>query len=271
MRLLLSNDDGIQSPGLAILAKVAQRFGDVHVVAPETEQSSASHSISSSKPLKFMPAPPIEGAEAHRVNGTPADCVALGMHHHADIDVVLSGVNNGANMGNGLWHSGTLAAAHQAALLGARGIALSTLSGSAAPDLNDLAPHIYRVLQLLLPRTDLRLVNVNFPAKPHGIRWVRQAVEQYDGRVVPANDPYDRPIFWLAVTELQQHAPETDLWALERGWITVTPISLDLTDRSLLPASGSPESVIEFERAPEPKPEVRVDSQGQSLEEKKEA
>lgn len=247
MRLLISNDDGIHSPGLAILAGVARRFGDVQISAPDVEQSSASHSISASRPLHYRRTRLIDGVDAYRVNGTPADCVALGLFHHPDIDVVLSGVNLGTNLGNGMWHSGTLAAAHQAALLGSRGIAFSTPAVSENPDLQSLDPYIERVLELLLPRDDLRLVNVNLPAKPRGIHWARQAVEKYDGEVVPAKDPYSRPVFWLAVTQLREHAVGTDLWAFERGYITITPIRLELTDHDLLPDPADGGAVTEFE------------------------
>ena len=225
-------------------------FGDVTVVAPDGERSSASHSISATRPLKYRRTRVIEGIESYRVNGTPADCVALGMFHQSDVDVVLSGVNLGPNMGNGLWHSGTLAAAHQAALLGARGIAFSTPAVGESPELDGLAPYIQQVLEIVLPRKDLRLINVNLPARPRGIHWVRQAVEQYDGEVVPARDPYDRPIYWIAVTQLREHAEGTDLWAFERGYITITPIRLDLTDHAALPRPD--DAVIEFEGSPEP-------------------
>ena len=250
MRLLIANDDGIYSPGLALLARVARGFGDVVVVAPDHEQSSASHSISATRPLAFKPTRVIDGVDAYRVNGTPADCVALGMFHNRDVDVVLSGVNLGPNMGNGMWHSGTIAAAHQAALLGKRGIAFSTPSVGENPDLDQLAPYIERVLELLLPRNDLRLVNVNLPARARGIYWARQAIEKYDGEVVPTKDPYDRPVYWLAVTQLREHAEGTDLWAFERGYITITPIRLDLTKHSMLPPEG--ERTIEFEGEDEP-------------------
>ena len=81
-----------------------------------------------------------------------------------------------------------------------------------------------------MPRDDLRLVNVNIPAEPRGIAWVRQAIEKYDGEVVPANDPYGRPIYWLTVTQLREHSEGTDLWAFERGYITITPLTIDITD-----------------------------------------
>jgi 5'-nucleotidase len=258
MRLLISNDDGIYSPGLALLAHVAQQFGDVVVVAPDVEQSSASHALSATRPLSIRRTNAIHGVEAYRVNGTPADCVTLGMYQLGGIDAVLSGVNLGPNMGNGMWHSGTLAAAYQGVLLGARGVAFSTPVVSDNPHLEDLRPSIERVLGMLVPRSDLRLVNVNMPARPRGIHWVRQAIEKYDGEVVPARDPYGRPVFWMAVTQLREHAEGTDLWAFERGYITITPLRLDLTAHSKLPAG--PDAVVEFD-TPEEDAVLMADSE----------
>ncbi len=234
MRILVANDDGIHSPGIATLARVASRFGDVRVVAPDVEQSSASHAITASRPLTYRRAMHIPGIEAWRVNGTPADCVALGVHNWDHVDVVLSGVNIGVNLGNGIWHSGTLAAAKQATLFGIRGIALSTPStapGGAEPDFDALEPHIERVLGVLLADTSARLLNVNLPSTPRGMTWTRQAVRHYDGRVVPGEDPMGRKHFWFTVVPIEQIEPGTDLWAMERGYISITPLSLDLTDQ----------------------------------------
>ena len=125
MRILVANDDGIYSPGIATLARVADRFGDVRVVAPDVEQSSAGHAITASRPVRYRRTHIFDDIEAYRVNGTPADCVALGSHEWDHVDVVLSGINLGLNLGNATWHSGTLAAAKQAVLLGKRGISLS--------------------------------------------------------------------------------------------------------------------------------------------------
>src|SRR5262249_16503929 len=124
MRILITNDDGIYSPGITALADVAVNFGEVRLVAPDVEMSSAGHAITSSRPLAYRRTS-IKGYEAYRVNGTPADCVALGAYNWERVDVVLSGINLGPNLGNSMWHSGTLAAAKQSALLGLRGIALS--------------------------------------------------------------------------------------------------------------------------------------------------
>lgn len=258
MRLLITNDDGIHSPGLAVLARAARSFGSVVVVAPDVERSSASHAISADRPLSYRRTRLTDGVEAYRVNGTPADCVALGLFHNPDVDVVLSGVNLGTNLGNGMWHSGTLAAAMQASLLGARGIALSTPVIGDESDLDGLAPYLASTLEKLLPRSELRLVNVNLPARPRGVRWTRQAIEQYDGQVVPARDPYERPVYWLAVTQLREHAPETDLWAFERGYVTITPLRLNLTDHDALAAVPETERVVEFDQ---PAPQVIAEAE----------
>jgi 5'-nucleotidase len=237
MRILVANDDGIHSPGIAALARVATRFGDVRVVAPDVEQSSASHAITASRPLSYKPATHLEGIEAWRVNGTPADCVALGVHHWKDVDLVLSGINIGTNLGNGLWHSGTLAAAKQATLFGLRGIALSTPStapGGEDPDFAALEPHVERVLAALIPLTSARLLNVNLPANPRGMAWTRQAVRRYDGQIVPDEDPMGRTHFWFTVVPIERTEPGTDLWAMERGYVSVTPLGLDLTDTAAL-------------------------------------
>ena len=133
MRILIANDDGIYSPGLLALAEVAREFADVRIFAPDVEQSSMGHAITHSRPLSLRRTP-IRDFEAYRVNGTPADCVALGVHMWDKVDLVLSGINLGPNLGNAMWHSGTLAAAKQAALLGLRGIALSTPTLGGEPD-----------------------------------------------------------------------------------------------------------------------------------------
>ena len=234
MRILIANDDGIYSPGVAALADVAAKFGDVRIVAPDVEMSSAGHAITSSRPLSYKRTP-IRGFEAYRVNGTPADCVALGAHMWERVDVVLSGINIGSNLGNSMWHSGTLAAAKQAVLLGLRGIALSTPVTSAEPDFEALKPSVEDVLKLILPAQELTLVNVNFPeSDPAGLRWTRQSVRHYDGKVVPGEDPMGRKHFWFVVTPIEETEEGTDRWAVEQGYVSMTPLRLDLTNEAEL-------------------------------------
>lgn len=234
MHILVSNDDGIYSPGLAALATAARQFGEVRIVAPDVEQSSAGQAITASKPLWYRATHVLDGVEAYRVNGTPADCVALGAHQWDSVDLVLSGINLGPNLGNAMWHSGTLAAAKQAVLFGIRGIAFSTLVVEDRCDFEALAPYVRRVLELLIVESSLRLVNVNLPPRPEGIAWTRQAVKRYDGRVVPGEDPMGRRHFWFTVAPIEESEPGTDLWAMERGHVSMTPLRLDLTDHRAL-------------------------------------
>ena len=230
MRILVTNDDGIYSPGIVALAKAAQAFGEVRIVAPDVEMSSAGHSITSSRPLSYKRTP-IAGFEAYRVNGTPADCVALGTHNWEKIDVVLSGINLGSTPGNAIWHSGTVAGARQAVLFGLRGIAMSAPATQEEPDFDGLLPAVEEVLSVLLQARDVELVNVNFPEQTsRGIRWTRQSVRHYDGEVVPGKDPLGRPHFWFVVKPLEPADEDSDRWAVEHGYISITPLRLDLTN-----------------------------------------
>src|SRR5439155_22637409 len=160
--ILVSNVDGLDNHGIEAQSVEAKAFVDIRIIAPDVEQSSASHAITASRPLTYRRTPLPCGIEAYRVNGTPADCVALGAHHWEKVDVVLSGINLGSNLGNALWHSGTLAAAKQAALLGMRGVALSAPVTRDEPDFSRLDKWVHQVLSLVLPQKELCLINVNF-------------------------------------------------------------------------------------------------------------
>jgi 5'-nucleotidase len=217
-----------------VLAEVASEFGSVRVVAPDVERSSTGHAITASCPLSYRRTS-IRNFEAYRVNGTPADCVALGAHLWGQVDLVLSGMNLGFNLGNSIWHSGTLAAAKQAVLIGVRGIAVSAPAG-ADQDFESMKPSVRRVLQTLIPETSLPLLNVNIPRQPRGLLWTRVSVRQYDGRIVPIEDPQGRERFWFTVRPLEGAEEGTDRWAVEQNWISVTPLRLDLTDEVQLRA-----------------------------------
>jgi 5'-nucleotidase len=228
VRILVSNDDGIYSPGVAALAEVATEFGTVRVVAPDVERSSTGQAITSRRPLSYRPTQ-IKGLTAYRVNGTPADCVSLGAYHWDTVDLVLSGLNIGLNLGNAIGHSGTVAAARQAALLGLRGVALSA-PGGVELDFEAFKPWIRRVLQLLIAEPALPLVNVNFPRTPRGLLWTRASIRRYDGRIVPTTDPSGHPLFWFTVRPIEDAEEGTDRWAVEQGWVSLTPLRLDPTD-----------------------------------------
>jgi 5'-nucleotidase len=231
MRILVCNDDGIYSPGIVALAEVAAEFGTVRIVAPNVEQSSMGHAITASRPLSYRTTP-IGAFEAYRVNGTPADCVALGAHMWDKVNLVLSGCNLGLNLGNSIWHSGTLAAAKQAALLGIRGVAFSAPSGIEVFDA--IKPWMRKALEVLIPQRELCLVNVNLPREPRGLIWTRVSVRLYDGVIVPTTDPLGRDLYWFSVKPLEGAEEGTDRWAVEQQWVSMTPLRLDLTDEAQL-------------------------------------
>jgi 5'-nucleotidase len=261
MRILVANDDGIYSPGIAALARVASRFGEVRVVAPDMERSAWSHAITYARPLDYRRATHLGDIEAYRVNGTPADCVAVGVHNWSEVDVVLSGVNLGANLGNALWHSGTLAAAKQATLLGIRGIAVSTpmprhRDGGEEAHFASLDQHLEDVRGLLLSSNTARLLNVNLAPDSRGITWTRQAVRHYEHGMVPDTDPMGREHFWFTSTPIEVTEPGTDLWAMERGYTSITPLSLDLTAH---PELARLRAEVPLDTPPEDAPGERVD------------
>lgn len=232
MRILVSNDDGIFSPGLAALAEVASRFGEVRIVAPDFEQSAMGHAITIMRPLQYRKVKlgTLSDYEAYRVNGTPADCVALGLYHWNGADLVLSGINLGSNLGNDIWHSGTVAAAKQAALFGIQAVAFSMVLNGDEPSYEEQKPYIEQVIRLLLTKPHMRLVNVNLPKHPRGIRWTHQSVRSYSGKVVAGEDPMGRKHYWFSAVPLTEPDENSDRWAVDHDLVALTPIRLTLTD-----------------------------------------
>ncbi|MGB7786034.1 MAG: 5'/3'-nucleotidase SurE [Salinimicrobium sp.] len=236
MKILVTNDDGIYSPGLACLARAASKYGEVIVMAPDVEQSSMGQAITSAKPITYKKSPiHFEGMKAFRVSGTPADCVALGTHLFDDIDIVLSGINIGANLGNSAWHSGTLSAARQAVLFGLRGIAVSVSVGEDEPDFDALDEYVNPALEEVMHENELRLLNINLPQRPTGeIVWAKQSVRHYDGKVIDQKDPMGRQHYWFTVTPIENVEEGSDRWAVRHGKTSITPMILDLTDKEYL-------------------------------------
>jgi len=236
MKILVTNDDGIYSPGLMCLAQVASKYGEVIVMAPDIEQSSMGQAITSGKPITYKKSPiHFEGIEAYRVNGTPADCVALGTHLTEDIDLVLSGINIGSNLGNSAWHSGTLSAARQAVLFGIRGIAFSVSVGDSEPDFEALEPFVTEAMKEVIEENELKLLNINFPRYPEGeIVWTNQSVRHYDGKVIANKDPMGRQHYWFTVIPIEPEDEGSDRWAVKHGKTSITPMILDLTDQEYL-------------------------------------
>jgi len=239
-RVLISNDDGIYAPGLKILEKrIAERAAEVWVVAPATEQSATSHSLTLRRPLRIRKHSPFR----YSVDGTPTDCVLLGINKiMADNppDLVLSGINNGGNLGEDVTYSGTVAAAMEGTLLGVPSIALSQVYDDSRDIDWSVAEHwIAPVLDKLLgfnwpPGV---LMNVNFPAiaadRVTGIEVVRQGRRKIGGDFREAFDPRGEPYFWIGPQRDEDTAaPGTDLESVIRGAVAITPLSMDLTHQA---------------------------------------
>jgi len=240
MKILVTNDDGIYSPGLSCLARVAANYGEVIVMAPDIEQSSMGQAITAGKPLTYKKSPiHFEGMEAYRVAGTPADCVAMGTHLFEGIDLVLSGINIGANLGNSAWHSGTLSAARQAVLFNIRGIAVSVSVDENEPDFDMLEPYVSDAIKEVIHLNDRELLNINLPRQPEGeIMWTKQSVRHYDGKVIASEDPLGREHFWFTVIPIESEEEGSDRWAVKNGKTSITPMILDLTDKDYLAQKG---------------------------------
>jgi 5'-nucleotidase len=241
-RILLSNDDGFGAPGLVILRRILESLcDDVWVVAPETEQSGAGHSLTLGRPLRIKE----RGPKAYSIDGTPTDCILLSINRilsdHKP-DLVLSGVNRGSNLGEDVTYSGTIAAAFEATILGVPAIAFSQSLGEGDAEdwrvgeayLGDLTKSL---IQAGWPGNTL--ININFPSGPSdavtGIRATKQGREKVGDHIAQAFDPRGRPYYWIGKKHIAEDvAIDTDVAAVSAGAISVTPIDLDLTDRETL-------------------------------------
>jgi len=241
-RILVTNDDGVGSPGIKLLEEVARTLSpDVWTVAPEQEQSAASHSLTTRRPLRMAEVAP----QRYAVDGTPTDCVMLAVKHllrERRPELVLSGINDGGNVGEDLTYSGTVAAAMEATLLDIPAIALSQHFVDGEPicweTAASFAPEVIRRLTQL-PWPEHTLMNVNFPAEvPQAVRGI--AVTRQGKRAIADNlterlDPRGRPYYWIGpVREDGVAEPGTDLAAINEKRVSVTPIYLNLTNVPVL-------------------------------------
>ncbi|HET6537229.1 MAG TPA: 5'/3'-nucleotidase SurE [Sphingopyxis sp.] len=247
MRILLTNDDGYHAPGMEILEAIARQLSDdIWVCAPAEEQSGAGHSLTLSRPVRIRE----HGERRWSCSGTPTDSVmmAIGKLMPEKPDLILSGVNRGANLGDDITYSGTVSAAIEGALAGVPAIALSQVY--ATEGMGDNVPFAVarqwgeQVLRPLLhhpiaPRT---VININFPAiapdEVKGVRVTRQGFHDYArGSIVEGTDPRGYPYFWFGLHGIE-HSPahDSDLEAIADGYISVTPLHLDLTHDASLAA-----------------------------------
>lgn len=228
MRFLITNDDGVNSEGLKLLAEKVNKYGDVIVVAPFREQSAKSHAITIRKGLEFYELDDIvDGVKTYAVNGTPADCVRVARYYLKDnFDVVLSGINNGFNLGEDILYSGTVGAATEGVQTKAKAIAFSSKYNS----LEYAEEWFDRVFTFifdngLLDRADL--INVNFPLNPRGIKIAKQGSTFFE-----THFPYENDLVWQKGKpnfDLDKD-PDTDVYNINNSYITVTPLLIDRTD-----------------------------------------
>ena len=231
--ILVTNDDGVHAAGLAALAGAMEALGEVWVVAPEREQSACGHALTLHRPLR----PHQWGERRFAVNGTPSDCVNLGVLGFLPERPVLvaSGVNHGSNLGDDVTYSGTVSAAMEGTLLGVPSIAVSLVDGGDFAVAGRVARLVaMRVLvEGLAPQT---LLNVNVPGEaPRGIRFTRLGQRVYGGKVVEQSDPRGRAHYWLGGGAPQWEALDgTDMGAVHEGFVAITPLHMDLTNHRAL-------------------------------------
>jgi 5'-nucleotidase len=244
MRILLTNDDGIHAPGLALLEQIAAELSDdVWVCAPAEEQSGAGHSLTLHQPVRLRE----HGGQRFSVTGTPTDAVNLALRKlfpDKAPDLVISGINAGENLADDVTYSGTISAAMEAALAGIPAIALS--QAMREPGATFAAAKGWAA-RAIAPLIDVRmarrtLINVNFPDLPadqvKGVRVVRQGFHDYDrGSLIEATDPRGRPYYWFGLQEAEHTLDHgTDLEAVGDGYVSITPLQLDFTHHAALGA-----------------------------------
>ncbi len=245
MIILLTNDDGVYAPGIAALKAALAHLGEVTLVAPDAERSATSHSITLDRPLRVREVFVGNDFLGYGVDGSPADCVKIGVKQilHSPPDLVVSGINLGANVGINVLYSGTVAAGLEGAILGVTSVAVS-LAASTKPDFRSAAMLACMVIAQILENKPPRgsLFNLNIPSCPPGamlgLSLAKQSTVSYDDAFDVRKDPRGGRYFWMT-GELQkdQLPPDSDTALLARGYVTLTPLHYDLTDTKMLTAA----------------------------------
>ncbi len=241
MHFLLTNDDGVSSPGLLALAQALRTLGKVTILAPDRNWSASGHVKTLHRPLRVNEAQLADGSPALTSDGAPSDCVALALLGVVEekIDLVVSGINPNANIGHDVTYSGTVTAAMEAIIWGVPGLALSLDAPEHARsnlDFKDAAQVAAAIISQIIThplRRDM-LLNINIPYLPmaeiHGVAVTRQGTRIYRDVLVPRKDPQGRSYYWFGGEAPTGIAEEgTDIGALASGWVSITPLHLDLT------------------------------------------
>lgn len=242
--ILVTNDDGVTAPGIKALVEIAQALGDVVIVAPDSPQSGMGHAITLDKPLRVHRTRAFPDLEAYECSGTPVDCVKLAKNvicKDRKIDLCVSGINHGSNAAINIIYSGTLSAAMEASLEGIPSIGFSLLDYRYEADFAAAGGHIRTIIQHVLTHGMAKgsLLNVNIPKLSatdlKGIKICRQAEARWEEDYAEATDPRGRKYYWLTGTFVNHDPrPDTDVAALEQGYISVVPSHHDLTNYAAL-------------------------------------
>lgn len=237
--ILVTNDDGTFSPGIAALVRAAAQWGEVVVLAPDSPQSGMGHAITITEPILINPIDTFPGIQAYACSGTPVDCVKLAKNvilKGRNIDLCVSGINHGSNASINIIYSGTMSAAMEASIEGIPSVGFSLLDYSFEADMSGAEMYASRIIKWLLenPQPANTLLNVNIPALPisalNGLRVCRQGEGTWIEDFQEGTDPRGRKYYWLTGRfEGESHNSETDLWALENGYISIVPSRHDLT------------------------------------------
>lgn len=246
MRILVTNDDGVHADGLFALQQALQAVGDVTIVAPERQQSATGHAITLHKPLRILPMKLSDGSAGFATSGTPTDCVTLGYEivMGGKCDLVVSGINAGANLGWDLTYSGTVAAALEGAVLGLPAIAISLVferMEGMEPDYGAAAEFVAKLARQVQadPLPPNMLLNVNVPLIPSGqlqeVVITHQGRREYVDRILVRDDPAGRPYYWQGGS-IREDVPDpgSDVHAVLHNQISVTPVQLDMTAYPLI-------------------------------------
>jgi 5'-nucleotidase len=242
MRIVITNDDGIEAKGIKALTAALSDIGDIYVVAPWEQQSAGSHSTTLHKPLRADEFPLNVGEKkAFRVSGTPADCVLLAVDVlvKGKIDLVVSGINQGPNLGDDVIYSGTVAGAREGALNGIVSIAFS-IDGFENPHYESAA-QFAKIFVKKVINEKIRgeiYFNVNVPNLPwkdiKGVKIVKQGKRRYIDRVMIGKDPFGKIYYWIGGKPVDSENNETDNGVVHKGFISVTPMKVDMTDYSIM-------------------------------------
>lgn len=243
MKILLTNDDGIYAPGLAAMERALQKLGEVHVVAPAIEQSGVGHSITFLSPLMAKEVYDGDRRRGWAVEGSPADCVKLAVSEFCkDVDLVVSGINGGLNLGINVLYSGTVAGATEAAVFGLTSFAVS-LEYDEKPQFDKAAAMAVGLIEQILAQRDAaahHLYNINIPtsalSQPADVRVVPMATVGWSSDFDRRLDPKGRRYYWATgMPQMPQGDEMTDYEAWQKGFITLTPLRIDRTEREMLP------------------------------------